>query len=115
MNKATPTTPPAPLIDKRGGIKTHFPLIYKGDSRGLLLVICILFFVAFIPSAHAGTIIKFPAYLGLQNGLVGCCLPVVASAQAGAFDGSYTKAPDCSGNGRKRSITLRRIDVIINP
>ena len=45
--------------------------------------------------AQAGTIIKSPAYLGLQRGLVGCW----------TFDGSYTKAPDCSGNNNVGTLT----------
>jgi len=40
-------------------------------------------------TASAGVIIQRPTMLGLNNGLVGCW----------NFDGSYTKVPDCSGNG----------------
>src|SRR3989344_4377479 len=45
--------------------------------------------------ANAGTIIRAPAYLGLQRGLVGCW----------NFDGSYTKVPDCSGKNKTGTIT----------
>ena len=51
------------------------------------LVFSILFFVA-PHGANAGLIVKAPAYLGLNSGLVGYW----------TFDSSYTKAPDCSGN-----------------
>jgi hypothetical protein len=46
-------------------------------------------------NAHAGTIIKSPAYLGLSRGLVGCW----------NFDGAYTKVPDCSGNNNTGTLT----------
>ena len=46
------------------------------------------------PSASAGTIIRSPAYLGLQNGLIVCW----------TFDGSYTKVPDCSGKDNTGSV-----------
>ena len=68
-------------------------------SAYLLSVICCLLIVIsflFIPhSAHAGTIIKAPAYLGLNRGLVGCW----------TFDGAYTKAQDCSGNNNTGTLT----------
>lgn len=55
----------------------------------ICILILVLFFGVRIESASAGTIIRAPVYLGLNAGLVGCW----------NFDGSYTKVPDCSGNG----------------
>ena len=45
-------------------------------------------------NAQAGIIVKSPAYLGLQRGLVGCW----------SFDGAYTKVPDCSGNNNTSTL-----------
>ena len=59
------------------------------------LILIFAFYIMVVPSAMAGTIIKSPAYLGLQNGLVGCW----------TFDGSYDKAPDCSGNNNTGTLT----------
>lgn len=44
---------------------------------------------------HAGVIINRPFQAGLNYGLVGCW----------NFDGSYTKAPDCSGNNNTGTLT----------
>ena len=82
---------------------------YKIILTGIF--VCLFLLVG--QNASAGTIIKSPAYLGLQNGLVGCCLPAAALAQAGNFDGSYTKAPDCSGNGNTGEVLLPHIACII--
>lgn len=62
----------------------------------ILLAICFLAFLVAPNGVNAaGTIIKSPAYLGLNRGLVGCW----------SFDGSYTKVPDCSGNNNTGTIT----------
>ncbi len=59
---------------------------------GLALFIC---FFIFTNQVEAGTIIRSPAYLGLQRGLVGCW----------SFDGSYANVPDCSGNNNTGTLT----------
>ena len=61
----------------------------------VIVILIFAFLVIGSNDAHAGTIIKSPAYLGLQRGLVGCW----------SFDGSYTKAPDCSGNNNTGTLT----------
>ena len=61
----------------------------------MVFSILLFAFCFFVPSASAGTIIHPPSYLGLQNGLVGCW----------TFDGSYSKAPDCSGNNNTGTLT----------
>src|SRR3989344_2407947 len=61
----------------------------------VIVILIFAFLVIGSNDAHAGTIIKSPAYLGLQRGLVGCW----------SFDGSYTKASDCSGNNKTGTIT----------
>src|SRR3989344_2688938 len=77
-------------------ILMHSLLWVRGSWREIV-TFCILIFAFCIgaQNASAGTIIKSPAYLGLQNGLVGCW----------TFDGSYTKAPDCSGNNNTGTLT----------
>ena len=57
-------------------------------------LLTLLLFACWQP-ASAGTIIKSPAYLGLQKGLVGCW----------SFDGDFTNAPDCSGNNNTGTLT----------
>ena len=60
-----------------------------------LPILLTTFYILLSSTTHAGTIIKSPAYLGLNAGLVGCW----------SFDGSYTNAPDCSGNNNVGTLT----------
>ncbi len=89
-------SPQPSLIDKRGS-KMHSRLFIRGSRREIVLLAFLVIFAFFIGAqpAKAGTIIKSPAYLGLQNGLVGCW----------TFDGAYDKAPDCSGNNNTGTLT----------
>src|SRR3989338_5502171 len=60
-----------------------------------LPILLTTFYILLSSTTHAGTIIKSPVYLGLNAGLVGCW----------SFDGSYTNAPDCSGNNNVGTLT----------
>ena len=82
------------ILDSKFKINFFYLDLFKiPNSRfQILLILCALFFAN---NTHAGTIIKSPAYLGLQRGLVGCW----------SFDGSYTKVPDCSGNNNTGTLT----------
>src|SRR3989344_3626829 len=60
-----------------------------------LPILLTTFYILLSSTTHAGTIIKSPAYLGLNAGLVGCW----------SFDGSFTNAPDCSGNNNIGTLT----------
>src|SRR3989344_4713696 len=60
-----------------------------------LPILLTTFYILLSSTTHAGTIIKSPAYLGLNAGLVGCW----------SFDGSYTNAPDCSWNNNVGTLT----------
>ena len=68
-----------------------FTIVFPFISTVFLLY----FYLVSVDFVHAGLIVKSPAYLGLQNGLVGCW----------SFDGSYTNAPDCSGNNNTGTLT----------
>ena len=67
----------------------------KNLKIGLSFLVLVFVFSIFAPSAHAGFVVHAPSYLGLSSGLVGCW----------TFDGSYTKAPDCSGNNNTGTLT----------
>lgn len=60
----------------------------EGYRLTVLLLTACFGLLLFASPAQAGIITNVPSYLGLSRGLVGCW----------TFNGSYTKAPDCSGN-----------------
>lgn len=73
-------------------------LLKSVRSAVFCLILTTVYLILSAPSAHAGTIIKSPAYLGLQYGLVGCW----------TFDGPDlygTTAVDCSGHGGNGTLT----------
>ncbi|MBI2676665.1 MAG: LamG domain-containing protein [Candidatus Yanofskybacteria bacterium] len=70
-------------------------MINKKIKIWLLFFTLVFAFSIFASSAYAGFIVHAPSYVGLSSGLVGCW----------TFDGSYTKAPDCSGNNNTGTLT----------
>src|SRR3989344_1789245 len=98
MNITTPTTPISsqPPLTIKGRSRCTPSYLVRGSWREIVVFGILLFaFCIFVPRANAGIIIRPPSYLGLQQGLVGCW----------TFDGSYSKAPDCSGNNNTGTLT----------